>query len=404
MMDMPKVILLWLVSFSLAFSAPVIADDGDVRFSGFGTVGVAWSSQRDADIVNTAQPYGPGRTRALDMGLDSMLAVQADAKLGPRLDGVVQVFSGRHADGSFRPEISLANVRYEWSEDVGIRAGRLPPNRALAAEYRRVNFTLPWSRPPAEVYGLFSASPSNGAEILVRTHHDFGSLHWRTGSTVSYSQSPYSNAPTVAVSRAQGVFLSVDLIRGPWRWGGSLSKARSITRNRSAMDPLFREIRRTDPGVAVDFDDDMVFTYVGLGGIYDGDQWLVMGEWLRRTAKHAWAADQEGAYLTVGRRFGPTMPYASVARRITADDSSIYANSPAYALISSSYDFQRQNQSTLTLGVNHELRSNAKLKIQVDFIRLDRNSRGLYLNHGPDFNVARPPLERLYSIGVDFVF
>lgn len=395
---------LLLMSVFAGLMSTAAANGFGVRFSGFGTVGLAWTSQKNADFVNTAQPYGPGRSRSLDGGLDSMLGLQADVKMGPGLDGVFQVITGLTPDGRFKPEITLANLRYEWSENVSFRGGRLPPNRALAAEYRRINFTLPWPRPPAEIYGLFSAAPSNGVEVLIRTHQDFGTINWRLGSFISYSEAPFDNGASVAVSRARGTFATAELLRGDWRWTASFARPRSLTLNRSAMEPLLREIQRIDPHVSEDFDNNMTFPYLSFGGVYDGEHWMVMGEWLRRSGKSAWAADRQGAYLTVGRRFGPTMPYVTLARRLTDDGSGHYDGSPAHGLIKASYDVQRQTQSTLALGVNHELGPGVRLKAQVDFIRPDEASRGLYINHGPNYNVSHPSVERVCSVGLDFVF
>lgn len=130
------------------------AADDDFRLSGFGSLGVAWFSDRNADYVG-GQAKGPGRSKSLDYGLDSLLAIQADWTITPKLAASAQVMSAEQPDRSWAPFVTLANLRYAITDDVHVRAGYLPNEQMLAAEYRWVNYGNPWPRLPTELYRVF---------------------------------------------------------------------------------------------------------------------------------------------------------------------------------------------------------------------------------------------------------
>jgi len=78
-----------------ALSTAARADEApQLKFSGYGTIGVAHSDNRDADyLVDSFKPNGPGFTRACNADTDSRLGLQASAELSPRVSAVLQVIS-----------------------------------------------------------------------------------------------------------------------------------------------------------------------------------------------------------------------------------------------------------------------------------------------------------------------
>jgi hypothetical protein len=95
-------------------------------FNGFGTLGVVHSSDNQADFVsNPAQPKGAGLTDSWSATPDTKLGVQLNAALTDRLSAVVQVMSQYQYDGTFRPDLEWANVKFLVTPDLSIRAGRI---------------------------------------------------------------------------------------------------------------------------------------------------------------------------------------------------------------------------------------------------------------------------------------
>ena len=104
------------------------ADDAGApifSFSGFGTLGEVHSSQDQADFTSTPfKPSGAGFSHAWSADVDSVIGAQVNANFTPRLSAVVQVVSEQNYDNSYRPHVEWANIRYEFTPDFSVRAGR----------------------------------------------------------------------------------------------------------------------------------------------------------------------------------------------------------------------------------------------------------------------------------------
>src|SRR5512146_859659 len=92
---------------ALAYGAPASADDRSMfSFSGYGTVGVAHSSNGEADyLVDEFKPNGPGHAHSWSPDVDTRLGLQASAQFSPRLSVVVQVITQQRYDDTYRPEV-----------------------------------------------------------------------------------------------------------------------------------------------------------------------------------------------------------------------------------------------------------------------------------------------------------
>ena len=114
--------------------------------------------------------------------------------------------------------------------------------------------------------------------------------------------------------------------------------------------------------------------------------------------------DQYGAYVTLGRHFGPWMPYTTLAKRWSSGpDSDSRAGSlrpEVEALLAGT----RFDTSSVSLGLSREITEQAIVKFQADWIKADKDSWGLYTNHAADYNFANPDSDWLYTLSLDFVF
>src|SRR5688572_13847168 len=76
----------------------------EFKFSGFGTLAVVHSDDRNADFVGTIfQPNGVGFTRPTSMNPDSKLGGQVDAVFNDRWSAVLQLVAQHGYDNSFDP-------------------------------------------------------------------------------------------------------------------------------------------------------------------------------------------------------------------------------------------------------------------------------------------------------------
>jgi hypothetical protein len=155
------------------FAASMIkAEDlGDPTFSfnGFGTLGAAHSSERNADFTSSLlKPNGTGASRNWSPDVDSRIAGQVTANLTPRLTAVLQVIAEQRYHKPYQPEVEWANIKYQLTPDFSVRAGRIALPIFLNADYRKVGYALAWARTPSELYSLIPVTHSDGVDASFR--------------------------------------------------------------------------------------------------------------------------------------------------------------------------------------------------------------------------------------------
>lgn len=382
---------LFLFALLIAFCAE--AEDR-IQFSGFGTLAGSWFSAGDADFTPNTTPFGPGRSREIDLGLDSRIGGQVDMDLGYNLKLTAQAILQRQPERNYSPQLSLAHIRWQAMPNMTFRAGRMQDNSFLASDYRLANLPNPWVRPPPEVYGLIPLIHEDGVEANWGVPVGSGLLDFN----LTMSQGNY----TAARSNERGVDeVSVRQTRrviARWQQGNWQAKAswgiRKLSYSPAGLQSAIGMVSMLDPatGAQLEIQDSSLKTWT-FGASYDSDDWLFMAEWARRQSVSAFA-DGSGSYVLAGHRFGKTMPYVILARRDT-EGSSLHSNNPqAEAIITASFASQRRQNTTLSLGINHALAPELILRTQIDFIRPKDNTWGAgpYNNHSAAYNYEHPPM------------
>jgi hypothetical protein len=160
------------MALMLAFATVAKADlslDRYVGFSGFGTLGVVHSSYDQADFIgNVVQVKGAGYSAGWTPTPDSDLGAQANLTFTDSLSGVVQVLSRENADDDFKPDVEWANLKYQFTPDLGLRVGRMMLPTFQRADVQNVGYALAWVRIPVEINYSDSASHGDGAELLYK--------------------------------------------------------------------------------------------------------------------------------------------------------------------------------------------------------------------------------------------
>ena len=96
------------------------------HFDGYGTLGVVHSSEDQADFVaDIFDPDGAGYNSELSPEVDSRLGLQATAEITPDLAAFGQIIVEHRYDGTWKPELEWANLRYDFSERLSARVGRM---------------------------------------------------------------------------------------------------------------------------------------------------------------------------------------------------------------------------------------------------------------------------------------
>lgn len=405
-----------LLAATLA-SSPARADDPSMfSFSGYGTVGVAHSSIDTADyLVDEFKPNGPGFTHRWSPDVDSRIGAQLTAHLAPRLAAAVQVIAQQRYDDTYRPIVEWANLKYAVTPDFSVRAGRIVLPIYMVTDSRRVGYANPWVRPPVEVYSLVPVTSVDGIDANYRTVLGDYAATLQATYAQSNSRFPDASGFNAGEAKARRILAVVGTIeRGFATMRVNWGRADLTIDAFRPFDEAYRQFGPAGAAIAERYSvDGRKVDFVGVGAMYDPGRWFVTGEWAR-FATHSVLGDKSAWYVSGGHRFGRFTPYLTYAR--VRADSNIsdpglpLTGLPPQAAATAAFLNGQLNhtlglipqQRTMSAGVRWDFARNAALKLQLDEVRVDNDSRGTFGNFQPGSNPGLTA--RVFSAVVDFIF
>lgn len=408
---MSKTLGIVIAAVSLVYSLIAQAQGAEtprLTLNGFGTLGIVHSDEGQADFAsNILASKGAGYTSYWSAEVDSRLGLQLTADLTPRVSSVVQVISEQQHDGKYMPEFEWANVRFDVTPDLSVRAGRMLQSTFMASEFRKVGYATPWVRPPLEVYRMIPVTNFDGFDASYRSR--IGEVTHTLRGTYGQADAKFSGGEAKA-RQAWGVSSTLE-------WGaaslfGSYGRSR-LNVEMEGVDAFFDYFRLFGPegdAIADRYDmHDKRYDVLSLGASYDPGDWFVMGEWARSDTRSL-IGDLLGWYVTSGYRIGTVTPYMTVARASVTSNTSEPGLSagawwpPAAELNEGLNQILEASarQNTLSLGARWDFARNMALTAQYDHIDIDDGSRGILVNHQPGFEPGGTV--NLFSLALDFVF
>jgi hypothetical protein len=390
------------------------ADDGAYpawTFGGFGSLGVAHSDYDQADFTSSIlKSDGAGATGRYNANLDSRLGAQVGVKLDKQWSAVVQLGVEQRYDGSYRPQVEWANVKYQATPDLALRVGRIALPIFLAADYRKIGYAYPWARTPIEVYGGVPITNSDGADLAYR---------WQSGSVKHTTQAFYGKTD-VYLTESTGVKArGLGGLTHSAEWGPTTLRVSAFT---AVLDvniarALFDGYRQFGPaGIAIADKYDVVVkrtTGFALGVNYDPGTWFLMAEGGRMDTR-SFLGNSFGAYASAGYRARDFTPYLSYsfnkAKRAARDPGLPLAGLPpqlayAAAQLNDGLDVllkATSSQTNLAAGVRWDFRPDMALKLQLEHVTPRDGTRGTLINLQPGFVSGRSV--NVTSAVLDFVF
>lgn len=380
------------------------------KFSGFGTLGMVHASVRDADFSSTVlRANGAGRSERWSPDVDSRLGAQLDLSRG-RWSGVLQVVSEQNMEGNYRPRIEWANVKYQATPDLALRIGRIALPVFLMADYRKVGYTMPWLRPPVEVYGGLPISSSDGIDATWR---------WGRGDTRHATQAFFGRTDTRLFDErrveAHGIAgLSHSIERGALSARLSALTAHLTT---GVGDEVFSPMRAFGPQGAALADRYAIahkrVSMVSAGLSYDPGQWFVSAE-AGHAQTHSLLGETTTMYAGAGYRFASLTPYLGFAKvrahGANRDPGLALAGLPPRtqalgAALNAALNLYLGTipiQTTFSTGLRWDLATNIALKAQYDRARPTDGSRGTLINTPSSFRYGQTV--HVASVALDFVF
>ncbi len=344
------------------------------RFGGFGTLGVSHSSENRGDyVLDRSALDGAGRSHDWATGNDSRLGIQVFADFAPRIKAIFQAETEYDSDGTYRPHVEWANVRYAFSPDLNVRAGRIGLPTFLNSENKDVGYSYPWIHPPVEVYRQLSISHSDGVDGSYRLHIGDASNIIKAVYGRNTSDFPHSTATSKNI---WGIFDTFEYGATIFRAG---YQARETSTQYQSTGVTTSWARNTD---------------LSAGASYDPGGWFLTGEWVRRESN----SRRQAMYVSSGIRIEKFTPYATYARDTQA--SFLSATPPPTA---TEIQFAKNSQSTVSLGTRWDFMKKADLKLQYDRVKLSADSNGHLINV-PAGTILYGGTFHVFSVTVDFIF
>jgi hypothetical protein len=342
-------------------------------FSGYGSLGVAHSSEDKADVTATNfQPSGAGYTRSWSPTVDSRLGGQVTAEFNPQWSAVVQAVAEQRWDGSWHPQLEWANVKYAVTPDLSIRAGRIALPTFLASNSRKVGYTMPWVRVPSTVYGALAMTNSDGADV-----------------SYTFQAGPVRDTVVVYAGRNNSTYPFGD-------GGGYHERARRMrgAANTMAYGPATLQLSHFEArlssgelGVS-----DLPYKVNSVGGNYDPGNWFVTGEWARISGHDGPAVPSW--YVGGGYRIGEFTPYLNFNRRKQVAVQARSAETPLQSV--------GIGQRGVSAGLRWDFQPGMDLKLQYDRNQPNAGSIGTLVNPQPGLQAGQR--YHVVSVAMDFVF
>ncbi|MGF6275445.1 hypothetical protein ABIB38_003843 [Massilia sp. UYP11] len=402
--------LAFLSSHARGAEAPAEAALRAWKLSGFGTLGMVYADSRSADFTSSVlRADGAGYTRAWSPDVDSRLGAQFDLHLGA-WSGVLQVISEQRPDGSHAPQLEWANVKYQLTPDLAVRAGRIALPVFLGADSRKVGYTIAWVRTPVEVYGALPISSSDGLDATWR---------WGTGSVLHATQAFVGRTNQrlrngLRIKADDIVGLSHSIERGAVSARLSAASGRLHTAIGEELIVGLRGIKPAGDALADRYEiTNKRVSMVSIGMSVDPGAWFVTAE-CGRTRTDSLLGGGTSLYVGAGLRRGALTPYAGYAQ-VRADvptrDPGLPLDGLPPALAAAAVRINAglngflaaiPVQSTWSAGLRWDAATNIALKLQLDRVRPRQGSRGTLINNQPDLRPDRAV--HVGSVAMDFVF
>lgn len=406
------------VAFAFVISAEAAELGESVTFRSFGSVAAIHSDTDQADYYHSIgiTPEGPGRTESVNWNSGSKFAGQVEWAISDRFDFTAQTLVKQYEDGDWAPRMEWAFVKFNASNELDVRVGRIRPPVYMLSDFLDVNYANPWVRPPTEQYYTVPVTNMDGIDLLWRP--DFAGFSWLV--------QPYYGQKDLKLSGSGGDYvdienfgLNVTASKGDFTyragyWEGDLGM--EITQFKEADAGLDQICGLTSEPTACEHAqllnlDDTNYRFMSLGLTWDNGDYFVQSEVGRAISNTTVLADSSSYYLTGGTRMGLWTPYVSFASfentlPANVTESGIpTATSIALGIMQNT----AQSQSTFTVGARYDILPTVSLKAQWDHTMTEcgngnaETCRGMFGRSTPAFRASEQNVN-LISVAVDFIF
>lgn len=370
--------------------------DPNWGFSGFGTIGYTKTNTDEGQFVNAGQ-FG-GTKKGGGITTDSVLGVQLNAKVNDVFSATVQGIAQRNGKGSFQPQVEWAFLKAQATPNLSFRIGRMGLPFFMVSDYRHVNYSNLWVRPPVEVYDTVPVSNFNGGDVSYRTNVGSAALT----AQIFYGKTEAWVSGGHATDRDQvGINLSAEFDYGITLRAGT-AKGKIAFRNSpvAALAAVLSHTPFASVGTQLSGDD---ISFSGVGASIDHENFVGNAEYTVRKTTF-FVADTTAWEVTGGYRMGKLTPFVS-ASKVRVDnhnvDNTIPAASPLHGVINSILFATNDSQHSEAIGLRWDVYKNIAVKAQYDRIHVTPGASGSFQKATAALS-AKPV--SVFAVSCDFLF
>jgi len=385
--------------------------ESDFTVRGFGTLGIAHNSSDGAGFTrDITQPKGvKGGTSG---HTDSRLGLQLSYRPSDTWEATAQLVSHYNYDGKYSPDLTWGFIKYNPSEELELRAGRLGWDVYMLADSRDVGYSYLWVRPPVEYYGILQFSKLNGVDLVVRKPVGEGLLWGKlfageAADKLAIDEHSYAD---VGGSQLVGGHINYQLSEWQFRLGYThLELGYDIKGDfGDLLDMLEASGNPVLTGIAKGATADATYHFMSAGIALDRGPLQAQLMYTYLDSESDMVPDFHSGYLSVGYRLGDWTPYMSFSIIAARSDIDMGAGTPSTAPLPPAFGtvniagINHPGQHTLSLGARYDFLPNMALKLQVDRSNVRREGRQwmLWRDIEADWNGRAT----LFSATLDFVF
>ena len=322
--------------------------DGQLRLSGFGTVGAARTNTDQALFNYPGQ--GGGADRSASFNPDTKLGLQGTYKLTDTVSATAQLLTKYRATGEYTPQFEWAFAKWQATPAATVRVGRIGAPFFMVSDFRDVGYANNTVRPPLDVYGQVPVSSVDGGDISYQANVGSATVTstlWGGQTKAKYAsalrssgadldpvlvkirnqvglnfQAEFDGGYTLRFGHSQGNLSLETASLGTLRRGLSGVLAGGLGAGPQALaNQMLNEVTTTGQKA----------TFTGLGASMDRDNIVLATEYTWRRIEKGNVPDTTGWYVLGGYRLGAVLPYAVVSR-LKVDDLNASLNPQAAAL------------------------------------------------------------------------
>jgi hypothetical protein len=405
------------IAFTIVCSVEAAELGESITFRSFGSVAAVHSDTDQADFFNAIaiSPEGPGRTESVSWNSGSKFAGQVDWTISDRFSATAQTLVKQYEDGDWGPRMEWAYVKYNASNELDIRVGRIRPPVYMLSDFLDVNFANPWVRPPTEQYYNIPVTNMDGIDFLWRP--DFAGFSWLVQPY--YGEKDLDTTTEGEYVGIENFGLNLSASKGDFTyrfgyWDADLEMEIASFKQASAgLQQIC--LGFGDPVACEQYEllnlQDINYRFLSAGLTWDQGDYFVQSEFGRAISNSTTVADSTAYYVTGGMRLNlwtPFLSYSNFDNRMPANitESMIpTVNSIALGVLAAN----AQSQSTVSAGVRYDILPTVSLKAQWDHSMTSdcsgnaRTCRGMFGRSTDAFKATEQDVN-LISIAVDFIF